>query len=240
MTEARTPCAPFAHPSLADGGKMPYLNFLRSRTKMLTDFLAHLNATHHLNVEPGDLTEPFSMNEVPVHPGDYAVAPDGAAAIWRSARFDGKSWHAVGFVVGRDWVWCGLRAPAQLVADEPLDVWASRTLQDMRSKTVQAIDGLRVDAQSAAESDDRRGDDIDQAGANVDMETRHRAAEVLTGRLREIHDAIARLRRGEYGICEASGDEIARARLRANPLARYTVEHLHRLEMTRRGYATAR
>lgn len=207
------------------------------RLKMLTDFLAHLNATHRLNILPGDLTDPFPVETPPVRPGDYAVAPDEASTIWHTARFDGKAWHGVGFVVGRDWVWAGLREPAHPIPDEPLEDWASRTLQSMRHKAVQALEDLRQDAKSSQESTDRGGDEIDQAGARAEQETRHRAAEVLAGRLREIDEAIARLRRGDYGVCEATGEEIGRSRLRANPLARYTVEHQQRLESASRRYA---
>lgn len=207
---------------------------------MLTDFLAHTNATRHLNIQVGDLTEPASIKTPPTRPGDYAVAEKLASPIWHMARFDGKSWHAVGFFVGDDWVWCGLREPAKSVCDEPLEDWANRTLRDMQQKTEQALADLRADAQSEKDSGDRVADEIDKASAHADQETRQRAADILSVRLREIHDAIARLQRGDYGVCEATGEEIERARLRANPLAKYTFEYQQRLEMGRRGYAKGR
>jgi hypothetical protein len=43
---------------------------------MLTHFLAHMNATRHLNIQPSDLTDPASNQTPPVRPGDYAVAPE--------------------------------------------------------------------------------------------------------------------------------------------------------------------
>lgn len=205
---------------------------------MLTDFLAHLNATRHLDLTPGDLTPPLSVKDFPERPGDYAVATDPASNLWKTAHFDGQAWRAVGFTVEAHWVWRGLREPAHAAPEEPLEDWATRTLQDMRRKTLLALNDLRADAQSAIDSGSRGGDEIDRASAHADQETRQRAAGVLTGRLRDIDEAIARLSRGDYGICEATGEEISRARLKANPLARHTLEYQQRIESARRGYAS--
>jgi DnaK suppressor protein len=49
-------------------------------------------------------------------------------------------------------------------------------------------------------------------------------------RLTEIDDALGRLDRGTYGICEETGEPIAYARLRAEPTTRHTVEALEQLE----------
>jgi DnaK suppressor protein len=40
--------------------------------------------------------------------------------------------------------------------------------------------------------------------------------------LREVNDALRRIERGVYGICEATGKPIARSRLKATPWRRYT------------------
>ncbi|MEQ1832576.1 MAG: TraR/DksA C4-type zinc finger protein [Candidatus Eisenbacteria bacterium] len=52
--------------------------------------------------------------------------------------------------------------------------------------------------------------------------------------LREINDALRRIYTGVYGICEASGKNIARARLEALPWARYTVEEQENIEKKQR------
>jgi RNA polymerase-binding protein DksA len=52
--------------------------------------------------------------------------------------------------------------------------------------------------------------------------------------LREIDDALRRIYNGVYGICEASGKPIARARLEALPWARYTIEEQHHMELKQR------
>ncbi len=49
-------------------------------------------------------------------------------------------------------------------------------------------------------------------------------------KLRAINAALARLDKGEYGYCVETGEPIAGARLRANPLARLTLEAQKDLE----------
>lgn len=51
----------------------------------------------------------------------------------------------------------------------------------------------------------------------------------------EIDDALARIEDGTYGICEGTGKPIARARLEAQPWARYSVEYAQMIE---KGQAT--
>ena len=54
----------------------------------------------------------------------------------------------------------------------------------------------------------------------------HRALiDRLTGALRDVDRAIAKLDEGTYGSCEVCSDEIAEARLEAMPSARYCINH---------------
>lgn len=48
--------------------------------------------------------------------------------------------------------------------------------------------------------------------------------------VREILDALIRIDRGTYGICEGTGKPIPKGRLEANPWARYSVEYASLLE----------
>jgi len=48
--------------------------------------------------------------------------------------------------------------------------------------------------------------------------------------LQEISDAMQRIEDGTYGICEGTGKPIPKARLQANPWARYCVEYARRIE----------
>lgn len=49
--------------------------------------------------------------------------------------------------------------------------------------------------------------------------------------LKEIDDALRRVERGTYGICEGTGRQIQKARLEAQPWARYCIEHARKLEL---------
>lgn len=48
--------------------------------------------------------------------------------------------------------------------------------------------------------------------------------------LYEIDEALQRLEEGTYGICEGTGQPISKARLRAQPWARYCVEYARMVE----------
>jgi DnaK suppressor protein len=48
--------------------------------------------------------------------------------------------------------------------------------------------------------------------------------------LREINSALAKIQDGSYGICEGTGNPINKARLEAQPWARYSIEHARKLE----------
>ncbi|MGA1979681.1 MAG: TraR/DksA C4-type zinc finger protein [Sedimentisphaerales bacterium] len=48
--------------------------------------------------------------------------------------------------------------------------------------------------------------------------------------LKEIDDALQRIEQGTYGICEGTGKQIQKARLEAQPWARYCVEYAQMLE----------
>ena len=49
----------------------------------------------------------------------------------------------------------------------------------------------------------------------------------------EIDDALNRITAGTYGICEGTGKPIAKARLEAQPWARYSVEYAKMIEQGR-------
>jgi DnaK suppressor protein len=48
--------------------------------------------------------------------------------------------------------------------------------------------------------------------------------------LTEIDDALQRIENGTYGLCEGTGQPISKARLEAQPWARYSVEHARIVE----------
>jgi len=48
--------------------------------------------------------------------------------------------------------------------------------------------------------------------------------------LREINSALAKIQNGTFGICEGTGKPITRARLEAQPWAKYSIEYARELE----------
>ncbi len=48
--------------------------------------------------------------------------------------------------------------------------------------------------------------------------------------LTDIDRALAKMAEGTYGLCESTGQFIGRPRLNAKPWARYTVEHMNKIE----------
>jgi DnaK suppressor protein len=48
--------------------------------------------------------------------------------------------------------------------------------------------------------------------------------------LRDLNDGLAKIQNGTYGICEGTGKPITRARLEAQPWARYSIEYARKLE----------
>jgi DnaK suppressor protein len=68
------------------------------------------------------------------------------------------------------------------------------------------------------------GDLIDQANADAEAELQIRLHEADSHLLRAIDEALARIRRGTYGVCEVCQQPIPKARLEAVPWARHCRE----------------
>lgn len=97
-----------------------------------------------------------------------------------------------------------------------------RHLIDMRREALNVLEGGKRDAASMATEDGK--DPADLAERDVETSARLQMAGHGFEILREIDDALVRLSRGVYGICELSGKEIPEGRLEAMPFARYTVD----------------
>jgi DnaK suppressor protein len=66
----------------------------------------------------------------------------------------------------------------------------------------------------------RQGDLVDQADADAEAELQIRLQQTDLRRLRAIEEALARIRHGTFGACEACRNPISRARLEAVPWTR--------------------
>jgi len=65
-----------------------------------------------------------------------------------------------------------------------------------------------------------KGDMMDMASADAEADLQLRFRETDRQILRDIDEALARIRAGSYGVCTACGKPIAKARLEAVPWAR--------------------
>ncbi len=82
------------------------------------------------------------------------------------------------------------------------------------------------------------GDPEDAATADVLIHLNLSEIERDAQELRAIQDALARLKRGEYGYCQRCGEEIPAARLQALPHATLCIECQTRLERAQSSTAT--
>lgn len=77
------------------------------------------------------------------------------------------------------------------------------------------------------------GDAMDRAVDAVQDELRSQLAEVESRELAEVENALARMREGNYGVCERCGRNIPMARLHAIPYATLCVRCQHESEQER-------
>lgn len=73
----------------------------------------------------------------------------------------------------------------------------------------------------------RESDPNDRADAIEDFETNTGILKQLEIQLDDVKDALVKIEKGTYGICEVSGEKIEEGRLNANPAARTCVEHMN-------------
>ncbi len=101
-------------------------------------------------------------------------------------------------------------------------------LLDLRDELVDAMSGMTRDTiRNAPEGSEASGSGMHQGDAGSDAYDRDFALSVLAKEqdaLYEIEQALRRIDKGAYGICEMSSRKIPTARLEAIPFARLTVE----------------
>jgi RNA polymerase-binding transcription factor DksA len=101
-------------------------------------------------------------------------------------------------------------------------------LLDLRDNLLDALSGMTRDTiRNAPEGSEASGSGMHQGDAGSDAYDRDFALSVLAKEqdaLYEIDQALRRIQKGNYGICEISNRKIPQARLEAIPFARLTVE----------------
>jgi DnaK suppressor protein len=92
--------------------------------------------------------------------------------------------------------------------------------RNLRSELAATVARLRLIDGHRADPPARAGDPndlVDTAQAVEQRELGHLAATRLIDRARRLRAALDRFERGEYGVCEECGEDIARVRLAALP-----------------------
>jgi DnaK suppressor protein len=97
-----------------------------------------------------------------------------------------------------------------------------RALQEQLKHTVDRLKGLggavAFEDDPGAREDEGQGEAAGDAGRiSEDREMSFAVRGLLVERANRLAEALERLRSGEYGVCEACGEPIAPARLRAIP-----------------------
>jgi DnaK suppressor protein len=101
--------------------------------------------------------------------------------------------------------------------------WKASILNEARGTLDQLQDGPIREP----DLNDRASSETDWG---IELRTRDRQRKLIA----KIDAALLRIREGEYGYCEVSGEPISLARLRARPIATMTVEAQERHERNER------
>ncbi len=78
--------------------------------------------------------------------------------------------------------------------------------------------------------DDRPADELDQAGRISDQAYLMRLADKEQKLIKQIDRALEKFEKGEFGLCEGTGEPISRKRLEVRPWTRYSIEYKEQLE----------
>ena len=103
-------------------------------------------------------------------------------------------------------------------------------LLDRRRRILTTVTDMEEEALKAADQDFSVDSFADHGTDNYDQELTISLVESERKELHEIDRALARIRNGGFGICEGTGEPIARARLEAIPYARYSIDYQRKVE----------
>ena len=96
-----------------------------------------------------------------------------------------------------------------------------KTLSDRRNELQERLTRIHEELRDSTVS---HADSADRAVASTDLDALHEQAERAQRQMRQLDDALRRMDAEGYGVCAMCGQEIAMARLKALPWARYCVE----------------
>lgn len=130
------------------------------------------------------------------------------------------------------------RTPKTRLSSADLQHYRELLLQKRREilGNVSEIEGEALRKSRLDASGDLSSMPIHMADLGTDNFEQEFSLELMDGERRlivEIDDALNRITAGTYGICEGTGKPITKARLEAQPWARYSVEYAKMVEQGR-------
>jgi len=89
--------------------------------------------------------------------------------------------------------------------------------QELMDQSAETVESLQDSGRNVPDIADRASEETDRA---LELRTRDRQRKLVS----KIDAALRRIENGEYGYCEASGEQISLKRLDARPIATMTLE----------------
>ena len=106
---------------------------------------------------------------------------------------------------------------------ESLETEQATLAADLAEHGVKEADGIWDPTSSGLSGEE--ADPTDAADQIEELVTNVPIVQELASRAHDVSDALDKMEKGTYGICEVSGEEIPYDRLVANPVARTCIAH---------------
>lgn len=106
--------------------------------------------------------------------------------------------------------------------------------EKLRAEEARLADEIKRRIQEVVTEAERLPDEGDQASQNANQAYLLRYADKQNKLLQQVRRALQKMKSGEYGICEGSGEPIGVQRLMLRPWTRYSVEYKEQLDRDRR------
>ncbi|MEM6961601.1 MAG: TraR/DksA C4-type zinc finger protein [Myxococcota bacterium] len=105
--------------------------------------------------------------------------------------------------------------------------------EQLTRERVRVTEGMDARMSEAISDVDPLADEVDIAQRHTEQAYLMRFADKEQKLLKEIAHALDKMKSGEYGVCEGTGEPIGYKRLEVRPWTRYSVEYKEELERDR-------
>ena len=125
---------------------------------------------------------------------------------------------------------------SDLFSKEELNVFRDMLLREKRKLVAKAKAAVETGAMTLDTNE--MMDEVDLASATIEQNLTFRLLDRERKLLSEVERALQKLKSGEYGYCEGTGEPIPKRRLELAPWTRHSVKHkeyLERLKKSGRG-----